>query len=55
MAHQGRLYRHQAPRRTPRIAVILEAIHQPIPVESGFDGDGGDALLAGLEQLQDRR
>ena len=35
------------------IAVILETVHQPIPVEGGFDGDGGDALLVRLEQLQD--
>ena len=36
------------------IAVVLEAVHQPIPVEGGFDGEGGDAGLVGLEQLQDR-
>ena len=35
------------------IAVILEAVHQPIPVEGGLDGNGGDALLVGCEQLQD--
>ena len=35
------------------IAVILESVHQPIPVVGGLDGDGGNALLVGLEQLQD--
>ena len=35
------------------IAVILEAVHQPIPVEGGFDGDGDNAFLVGCEQLQD--
>ena len=35
------------------IAVILKTVHQPIPVVGGLDGDGGDALLVRLEQLQD--
>jgi hypothetical protein len=47
--HRGGVGQHDV------IAVILEAIHQPIPVEGGFQGDGGDALPVGLEQLQDGR
>jgi hypothetical protein len=35
------------------IAVILQAVHQPIPIEGGLDADGGDAVLVGLEQFKD--
>ena len=37
------------------VAVIPQAVGQPIPVVSGLDGDGGDALLVGIQQLQDGR
>ena len=35
------------------VAVILQTVHEPIPVVGGLDGHGGDALLVGFEQLQD--
>ena len=37
------------------IAVILEAVPQPIPVEGGCDGDRGNTVPVGIKQLQDRR
>ena len=45
--HPGRIGEHDV------IAVILKTVHQPIPIVGGLDGDGGDALLVRLEQLQD--
>jgi len=37
------------------VAVIAQAVGEPIPVVGGLDGDGGDAVLVGREQLQDGR
>ena len=47
--HRGGVGEHDV------IAVVLQTVHQPIPVEGGFNGDGGDAVPVGLEQLQDGR
>ena len=33
--------------------MILQPVHQPIPGEGVFKGNGGDALFAGREPLQE--